>query len=268
MSFLKRIFYFSLASSICLCTELNAKPIYLSCNAKQAIQLIQKFKLLSVETLKDEQMENRADCIQLNDSQILITTANITGKKQDHYKIAIDLIDVNNQKQLINYQHPQLISEENGRFSSVKFDRVPYSNLQNENVIGLKIHHLNNGYFSYDLDKLNLFRIVYNSSSVKNNKIQWILKNISTQINSSWRPTYECDEGTTDEIKSILILKDSQNHQLQDILLKQTKKSVDTDEKCKTKRVNQTQQQLLKFNGDSYQINRKLLLISEDLKAE
>ena len=95
-----------------------------------------------------------------------------------------------------------------------------------------------------------------------------MLKNISTNIQSSWRPAYGCDESTSDDIKSILILKDTQNHQLQDILLKQTKKSVDTDEKCKTKRVNETQQQLLKFNGESYQINKNLLLISEDLKDE
>ena len=58
------------------------------------------------------------------------------------------------------------------------------------------------------------------------------------------------------------------NHQLQDILLKQTQKSVDTNEECKTIRVNLTQQQLLKFNGKSYQINRTQLLYSDNLKDE
>ncbi len=265
---LKRILYLFLASSIFSFTQLHAKPIYISCNAQQSLQLIQKFHLLSDLTVKYEEIENRSDCIQLNNSQILIVTANITDINHDHYRINLDLIDLNKQKQLLHYQHPQLVSEANGKFSSIKFDHVAYSNLPEQHVIGLKTHLYNIGEHSYDLDKFNLFRIVYNPSAVKKNKVQWVLKNISTNIQSIWRPAYNCEDGTNDHIKSIFILQNTQNHQLQDILLKQSKKSVDVDEKCKISRADQIQQQLLKFNGEFYQINKKLLLNSDDLKDE
>ena len=265
---LKQVLYLFLASIMFSSPTLHAKPIYISCDAQQSLQLIQKFHLLSDLTVKYEEIENRADCIQLNDSQVLIATANMIDAKQDNYQINLDLIDINKQKLLMRYQHPQFVSEANGKFSSIKFDRTPYSNINNEKIIGLKTHLYNIGEHSYDLDKFNLFRIIYSTSTAKNNKIQWVLKNLNNQIQSSWRPMYDCDESTSDEIKSIFILQNTQNHQLQNILLKQTKKSVDTDEKCKTIRVNKTQQQLLKFNGESYQINKNLLLISEDLKDE
>ncbi|RZG46129.1 hypothetical protein [Acinetobacter wuhouensis] len=265
---LKQVLYLFLASIMFSSPTLHAKPIYISCDAQQSLQLIQKFHLLSDLTVKYEEIENRSDCIQLNDSQVLIATANMIDAKQDNYQINLDLIDIHKHRLLMRYQHPQFVSEANGRFSSIKFDRVPYSNLAEQYVIGLKTHLYNIGEHSYDLDKFNLFRIIYSTSTAKNNKIQWVLKSLNTQIQSSWRPMYDCDESTSDEIKSIFILKNNQNHQLEDILLKQTKKSVDTDEKCKTKRVNQTQQQLLKFNGESYQIDRTQLLYSDDLKDE
>ena len=265
---LKQVLYLFLASIMFSSPTLHAKPIYISCDAQQSLQLIQKFHLLSDLTVKYEEIENRADCIQLNDSQVLIATANMIDAKQDNYQINLDLIDINKQKLLMRYQHPQFVSEANGKFSSIKFDRTPYSNINNEKIIGLKTHLYNIGEHSYDLDKFNLFRIIYSTSTAKNNKIQWVLKNLNNQIQSSWRPMYDCDESTSDEIKSIFILQNTQNHQLQNILLKQTKKSVDTDEKCKTKRVNQTQQQLLKFNGESYQIDKTQLLYSDDLKDE
>ncbi|AXY57051.1 hypothetical protein CDG60_11035 [Acinetobacter chinensis] len=268
MANLDQCLYIFIASCIFSSPVLHAKPIYASCNTQQTIQLIQKFKLLSDLTLKHEEIENRFDCIQLNDSQILIATANMIEMNQGNYQINLDLIDMNKQKLLMRYQHPQFFSEANGRFSSIKFDRAPYSNLAEQHVIGLKTHLYSIGEHSYNLDKFNLFRIIYSSPTAKNNKVQSVLRNINTQIQSNWRPMYGCDESTNDDIKSIFILRNTQNNQLQDILLKQTKKSVDTDEECKTTKVNKTQQQLLKFNGQSYQIDRTQLLYSDDLKDE
>lgn len=268
MANLDQYLYIFIASCIFSSPILHAKHIYISCDAQQTTQLIQKFKLLSELTLKHEEIENRSDCIQLNDSQVLIAIANMIEMNQDNYQINLDLIDMNKQKLLMRYQHPQFVSGANGRFSSIKFDRVPYSNLAEQHVIGLKTHLYSIGEHSYNLDKFNLFRIIYSSPTAKNNKVQWILRNINTQIQSNWRPMYGCDESTNDDIKSIFVLQKSQNHQLQNILLKQSKKSVDTDEECKTIRVNKTQQQLLKFNSESYQIDRTQLLYSDDLKDE
>lgn len=127
--------------------------------------------------------------------------------------------------------------------------------------------HLNNGYFSYDLDKFNLFRVQSNPNSQKYN-IQWVLRDIKTNIQTNWRPAYGCESGTNDDIKSIFILQNSQSHQLQDILLKKIKKSEDTDEKCKAMHSKKAEQQLLRFNGEYYQFNKKQLLTSEDIRDE
>lgn len=247
--------------------ELLATPLYSSCAPEQTAKLIQELKLLTSKTLKSDELQERSDCIYLDANSLLIATANLIPNKENIYQIQLYLLNPNHKKILFKYIHPQMISEENGRFSSIKFDRVPYSSFPKENVVGLNTHHLNNGYFSYDLDKFNLFRVQSNPNSQKYN-IQWVLRDIQTNIQTNWRPAYGCENGTNDDIKSIFILQNSQSHQLQDILLKQIKKSEDTDEKCKMMHSKKAEQQLLKFNGEYYQLNKKQLLTSEDIRDE
>ena len=250
-------------------TTANAGTKYLACNTQQFENILKKFHLISTETLKNNELANRADCLKIDEKYLLIATANIIPTTESQHRIDLYLIDAKNLNILIKYTNPQTASEENGAFASIQFDHVAFSNQPEQFVIGLRSHYYNMGEHSFDLKNLNLFRIQPPNKSNQNASIHWVLKNIHTAYSSSWRPS-GCEIGETEEIKSILVLQNTLSHNMQDILLKQSRtyEFADAERKCKTTKENQKSEQILKFNGTQYMINAKKILTSEDLKND
>ena len=253
--------------------ENHAIPHYVACSPGQKAEIIAGHQLLSKETLEHAEPDQRADCILLDTAYSLIVTANADSPDNNLYQIKLYLFDQKNNLIINQYTLPKMFNEENGALSSIQFDHSVFSNLANTHVIGVNTLQYNFGHASYEKKVLNLFQINLqptsssNPNTPSNDQIQWVLKGLVNRFESNWRPSYGCDIGTHEEIRSIFILQPSQQHGLQDILLKQSQKIEDSDERCKVSREQHQSQQLLKFDGHQYRINQAQLLKSEDFSG-
>lgn len=258
------LMFFSL-NTVLITTQSHAAETYTTCTSNEIKQIIQKHRLkLDTEFITDDSTKefNAYACIKLP-TQNQTVFAYTPASSQDEYgnqnhNLKMLLLDSKLAIQT-HFLQKDFIEFSGLDYEGIRLENVPFSTLEDKTVIGLSRQENKHGDPGMSSHYLNLFQISSTGIFTK------ILNDFPTYYNT-YLSRFGCDDASTDTLNRILILSEQRSHGLQNLIVKETKKTHGSELKtCKKSDEKHTRQHTMKFNGTQYLFNESNFLQSDGI---